>query len=167
MAVVTHRKGGSPTWAHFFPWILVATLSRSLGIPHPLMMGSLPHPAWELEEAVRCQLGALRGEPSLWELKTWAPTPRGPRLCLHEAAPCGCYSYLFSGSLHIYYSTKHTRQLRPLVFINRKPRPGEGEEGCARSLGESGPMEPKYSLAIWRLWTNSLSPPDPSSTLWG
>lgn len=27
-----------------------------------------------------------------------------------------------------------------------------------RSLGESGHMESKYSLAVWHLWTNSLSP---------
>lgn len=70
MAVVTHRKGGSHTCAHFFPWILIPALSRSLRVPYPLMMCSLPHLVWELEEATSCQLGTLHGEPSLWGLNT-------------------------------------------------------------------------------------------------
>lgn len=50
-----------------------------------------------------------------------------------------CCSCLVSDSLHIYWSTKQTRQVRPLVFTDRKLRPGEGKEVVRGHLGSQAP----------------------------
>lgn len=113
-------------------------LKQVTGNPSSPYDGLSASPCMGAEEAVSCQ-GLCMENPLSGGL-TPGPQPlEAPRLCLREAAPCGYYSYLFSGSLHIYYSTKQSRQLRPLVFTNRKLRPGEGKKVVQGHLGSQAP----------------------------
>lgn len=41
-----------------------------------------------------------------------------PWLCLHGAAPCVCYCWLFSESLHVPSSTRQVKQGKALVFTD-------------------------------------------------
>lgn len=85
-------------------------LSRSLGVPHPLMTSCrapCSHLTCGLQEAVGCWLGALLGVTPLW-LNTWAPmsgAPPGsglmkqPRVSMHLAV---------SWFLQVHSSTKQS-----------------------------------------------------------